>query len=795
MPQAPDAATLHRRASALLADALDVAPDERGAWLEAACAGAPALRAEVDSLLAAHADAAMDTRLDEPIVLRPPRHTLLGADVGPWRVTGVLGEGGMGTVYRAERHDGAYDRTVALKMLRAADSRRLAGRFRDERRTLARLEHAGIARLYDGGVDPDGRPYLAMELVDGVPITAWARGEPVPGVAPGPPPSVEARLRVFVQACEAVAYAHARLIVHRDLKPSNLLVAAGEAADALPQVRLLDFGIAKLLDDDDAEAERTRTLLGPLTPAYAAPEQLRGEPVTTATDVYSLGLLLYEVLTGERPYSAAGLSLTELERRLDAPPPRPSETAAPTAARRLRGDLDTVVLQALAPEPERRYASAAALAEDLRRHLAGLPVSARAPTAGYRLLSFARRHRAGVAAGAVALLALVGGAGVALWQAREAAAARDRAEARFAIAQEAARAMLYDVHDAIASVEGSTAAREIIVTQSLSYLGRLADEAGDDPALRLDLASAYFRIGNVQGNPTDNNLGRTDEARASFSRGLALLPPPDALPDSLRARALDAAGNLHEKRGVVVAHVVAPDSALADLDRAVELKAQALALAPGDADQVASLAAAHVNRADYAGHPYFPNAERPAEALDHYKRARAPLLRIPPGAETVYSLRMLGITYEREGTLLRSRGDLADAVGPTRRALAIRLRIAERPDANAAARRDVGVSHEALGRLYVEEGRLDDGLRELRRALDIYRAVGRDDPENVNARETIAFGHLQLGHALRAAGRRGEARTHYAESARLQRALADREPDNPRRQQLAREAEAALDGA
>ncbi|HEX8385599.1 MAG TPA: serine/threonine-protein kinase, partial [Rubricoccaceae bacterium] len=349
-----------------------------------------------------------------------------GTRVGPWDVEDEVGWGGMGVVYRARRSDGLHRQAVALKVVkRGMDSAAVLRRFAQERALLAGLDHPGIARLLDGGTAPDGRPYFVMELVDGEPITHAADRLRL---------GVEARVRLFVQVCEAVAHAHRRLVVHRDIKPSNVLVAAaepvvGETGGAL-QVKLLDFGVARLLDGADGP-DGALTLTGdgprPMTPEYAAPEQLDGGPVTTATDVYALGVLLYELLTGHRPHQAAGRPPAALAGAIrEAPPARPSTAAGQTLRRRsagaetrtvepgevaasrgstpdllqrrLRGDLDAVVLKALRPEPEQRYASADALADDVRRAVAGLPVHARRGTARYRTAAFVRRHRAGVAA-------------------------------------------------------------------------------------------------------------------------------------------------------------------------------------------------------------------------------------------------------------------------------------------------------------------------------------------------------------------------------------------------------------
>jgi tetratricopeptide (TPR) repeat protein/predicted Ser/Thr protein kinase len=320
---------------------------------------------------------------------------LEGHQVGPYRIVRELARGGMGVVYLAERADGQFEQRVALKLIkRGMDSDEIHRRFLAERQILAQLNHPHIARFYDGGVTGDGRPWFAMEYVEGRPITRHCEERRL---------GVPERLRLFQDVCDAVRYAHQNLVVHRDLKPSNILVSeSGE-------VRLLDFGIAKLLESGAGAEPLTRTELRALTPEYAAPEQVRGEPVTTATDVYALGGVLYELLAGRRAFRFERHTPAELERvicTVDPPPPGVS------------GDLDTIVLKALQKDPARRYSSAEALLDDLRRQERGLPVRARPASVGYRTLRFVQRHRVAVIAGGAVLLALVGGLGATLWQAR-----------------------------------------------------------------------------------------------------------------------------------------------------------------------------------------------------------------------------------------------------------------------------------------------------------------------------------------------------------------------------------------
>ncbi|MEM6325719.1 MAG: serine/threonine-protein kinase [Bacteroidota bacterium] len=511
-----------RRIDALFEAVADLAPEARAARLDQEPDAE--VRREVEALLAAEADATGFFRslADE---IAPHDGLRAGDRVGPYVLAERVGEGGMGTVWRAERDDGTFAQTVALKTLRAGDARRFAA----ERQILARLEHPAIARILDGGLTPDGRPYFAMEFVDGEPITAYADRHGL---------SVDERLALFAQVCEAVQFAHARLVVHRDLKPSNVFVAspreggesqlsvagksAGRSATGpsplapLPSVKLLDFGIAKALDGDGTLTQTA----APLTPAYAAPEQVRGEEVTTATDVYALGVLLYELLTGTRPYHLDTRARAAMERAiLETEPTRPSEAVtqetadAPrlSRAKRLRGDLDHICLAALRKEPEARYPSAEALASDVRRHLSGEPVEARGPSATYRLRRFARRHRGGVLATAMVALLLVAWAATATVQTQRVADERDRAEAL--------NRVLVDLFEGVDPTTGGD--RDLTVSQFLtSATDRLRFDLADRPALRAELlsviASSHLGLGDATA---------ADSGAALAAEAASVLPP------------------------------------------------------------------------------------------------------------------------------------------------------------------------------------------------------------------------------------------------------------------------------
>jgi non-specific serine/threonine protein kinase/serine/threonine-protein kinase len=507
-----------RRVKELFQAALETSAVDRPAFL-AGATDDETLRSEVDRLLAAH-DAAEDF-LSSPIGFDPQGAEEPGppdarpSRIGPYQILDTIAQGGMGTVYRAVRDDDAFRKVVALKLVRGGrHSDYFERRFRQERRILAGLQHPNIATVLDGGTAEDGQPYLVMECVEGVAITDFCAAQGM---------GTRERVALFRTVCGAVQYAHQNLVVHRDIKPANVLV------DRHGVPKLLDFGLAKLLASSvDPDAAPSATVLPMMTPEYASPEQVRGETVTTASDVYSLGVLLYELLAGERPYEVNAESLPAIVRAVCETEPRPPSDRAggprprPTRAAELRGDLDTIVLKALRKEPERRYRTAHDLSEDLRRHLAGLPVTARADTLGYRAGKFVRRHRTPVAAGVLLLLSLAAGVTMTLRQARRAEEQRARAERRLQDVRRMANSFLFEFHDAIANIPGTTKARELVVRRALEYLDSLAAELEDDGTLRSELASAYEKVGEVQGLPYVASLGDTAGALRSFRRAYAI---------------------------------------------------------------------------------------------------------------------------------------------------------------------------------------------------------------------------------------------------------------------------------
>jgi serine/threonine-protein kinase len=513
-------------------NALDLGPDQRAAWLSDRCAHDAALRAEVEALLAAHE--APPGILERRFPVAPSalvEEPLHDRRIGPYRVVRELGRGGMGVVYLAERVDGEFRREVAIKLLRnSPDAEELHRRFIAERQILASMSHPNIAQLLDGGTTDGELPYLVMEYVDGLPITLYCDRHRL---------EIAARLRLFVDVCRAVSSAHQNLVIHRDIKPGNILVTA------TGQAKLLDFGIAKLLNTTigGLSLPHTRTALRVMTPDYASPEQVRGESLTTASDVYALGIVLYELLAGRRPYhirtGAAG-ELHELvcEREPDRPstwakrPPPSDDPDAPGPStiaaardtnpdrlqRELAGDLDAIVMMALRKEPRRRYGSADLLAEDIERYLSGLPVLARHPSRAYYVGKFLRRHRTAASLGALAVLSLVVSTAVAVKQTATARRERDRATAALTHVRQA----LYESDETTnflaglfdPNVPALGGALPGTIEELLARGSAQIQQLGDQPLVQARMLEGMGRIYETAGRFTD--------AKPAYERSLAL---------------------------------------------------------------------------------------------------------------------------------------------------------------------------------------------------------------------------------------------------------------------------------
>jgi len=783
--------------------ALDRDPAERDAFLQTACADDPDLLAEVRSLLAADAEAhpLLDSLALDAIALPAdllPAGILPaeGERVGPYRIVEPLGRGGMGAVFLAARADGQFEQRVALKLIRGgAASTRIVRRFQSERQILARLNHPHIARLLDGGITAEGQPWFAMEYVDGVPVDRYCEQHDC---------SIVERLQIMRTVCDAVQYAHRRLIVHRDLKPSNILVTADGT------VKLLDFGIAKVLSGGERPSDSALTQTGRavMTPAYAAPEQVRHAPVTTATDVYALGVVLYELLADRRPFDLTDCSPAEVERIVgEQAPPAPSTAAPPERRRALRGDLDTICRKALRKEPERRYASPEQLADDLERHLDGRPVTAQPNTIGYRTRTFLQRHRTGVLT-ATAVMLLI--AALVSFYTVQLAQERDQARLEAATATQVSDFLqgLFTVSDPGESGGTDLSARALLDQGA----ERIEQELTDQPAVQARMMQV---MGEVY-----QSLGAFDAAAPLLERSLALRR--DRLgPDHLDiAASLNSLAVLRQETGAYAAADslfraalaiqearLGPDDAVvaatfhnwgtllhvqAEYDRADSLFRRALAIRaehfgeadPRTASTLNEIATLRFDQDDLDGaemlyrraldarrthydedHPgVAASLNNLAMVLRHksqfeasetlYREALAMRERLydGPHPDVAHTLNHLARLYSNQG-------DYAAAEPIARRALAMRIEVFG--EAHVETTASMGNLAGILGGL----GRHEEQATYYRRALEINEArLGSEHPY-------VAALSYSLGSAHHAAGDSVEAERHYRESLTLHRQL------------------------
>jgi non-specific serine/threonine protein kinase/serine/threonine-protein kinase len=727
---------------------------------------------------------------------------LSGTQIGPYRLLELLGEGGMGEVYLARREH-EFQQRVAVKMVRQGQSNpEVIRRFLIERQTLASLNHPHIVRLVDGGATSTGTPYLVVDYVEGVPIDAYCAQHQLPIVD---------RLRLFLAVCDAVAYAHRSLVVHCDLKPANILVTP----DGQP--KLLDFGIAKLLDPIAAgfteEAAKTRNRA--FTVEFASPEQLRGEPVTTSSDIYALGVILYILLTGRMPYRTTPDSLAAWIRAVCQEDPDPPSVAAEKLARQLRGDLDAIVLKALRKRPQDRYSSVSSLAEDLRRHLDGSPVLALRNTTGYVTRKFVEKHKLGVASGALVLLALIAGLAATLWQARVAAR-------RFDDVRRLAHVFLFDVHDSIQYLPGSTAARSLIAKTGTDYLDRLSRESRGDASLQQEMAQGYLKIGDVEGNPYGANLGDYTTSVATYRKALAIADSLVARdPKSVPAR--QVAAKSHLDLAFVLPSIGKLPEAFDHANQAQRIYEALLAADPGNPEAKLNLNGAYERQGDLLNGPQEVNLGRAADAVAAYQHALGLIPDLPPSSPLrARALRAKAVLIaklamqqdavgDRAGALpkfqdaLRTAEELSDA-DPTnqhahelvsaflnqvaysqqslgnfpaameayRKASAIDDEELKADPNNSKARENSIVTEKNLGSLYLYQlKKNDEALPCYRKAADLLEAVSQADPHNLAARRDLSETLTYVATTLLGAGHAAEARVQAARGLAIAKELAD----------------------
>ena len=728
------------RIESLFQTAAELPAAARSGFLDQACAGDAALRDELESLLAAdnHNASTIDSAVQKEARSLFGIEEMTGTRVGPYRVIREIGRGGMGSVYLGVRDDDQFHKEVAIKFIRQGmDTEDVLSRFRHERQILANLEHPYIARLLDGGTTRDGRPFFVMEYVTGQPLDAWCRLHT--------PIDIRQRCELFLKICEAVEHAHRNLVVHRDLKPANIFVTA----DGSP--KLLDFGVAKLLDQEAGLKDVTLLAARALTPDYASPEQIRAEQITTTTDVYSLGAIFYELLSGVRAQRFATPGTREIERVVcETDPPRLADTAPASLRGKLQGDLDSIVSMAMRKEKTLRYQSVEQMASDIRRYFHGRPVKARDGTFRYYAGKFLRRNRLPLAAGALLAIALLGGAttaGVlavrasqaravaevqrrravenalraeasehnAQTEAREAARERGNAEAqrqeaelqrtlaetqrqlaerRFDQVHQLAGKFLLDFHNAIAALPGSTPARKMVVQTGLQYYDMLVRDAGGNRQLLEEIARGYDRLGDVQGNPYYANLGDAPGALASYRRALAIRekltdPAPEFLKDRIRGH-------------VKIAQMLVAQGDLAGAEKTYQ---QTFLIARGVS-----------TASDY-------------EVRD-----------------------ALGTAYSGYGDLKIRTGVHGEAVAPYLKLLELQTQIANEKRNVAKEQNALSLAHTKLGDVYVRIDRAAEAQEHLKIALVINKRLSDSDPSNIPLARTLWITYTLLGRAMHTRG-------------------------------------------
>ena len=688
---------------------LDAPPEGRERRAAELCGSDRPLFSEVQSLLASHAE--LGGFLEPSVPEEEPEDLLTGQRIGNYEVCERIAEGGMGAVYRAMRTSD-FQKQVAIKVVkRGMDTNFILRRFRDERQILAALDHPNIARLTDGGATPDGRPYLVMDYVEGAPVTDYCESRRL---------TVRERLQLFRTICSAVQYAHQNLVVHRDLKPRNILVTS----EGIP--KLLDFGIAKLMEPD---ADVTMTSLRLMTPECASPEQVRGDAITTATDVYALGVLLYQLLTGEQPYDFSSRSVEDIRRTVCETEPKKPSTIRP-----LSEDLDNIVLKAMHKDPAHRYVTAEQLSDDIGRYLAGLPVSARKDTFRYRASKFVVRHKTGSIAAALVAFSLIGGMAATLWMAvrasraeAKARAQQARAERRFNDVRKLANSFMFDFNDAIQNVVGTTRARELVVKTALQYIESLSRESAGDPSLQNELATAYEKVGDIQGILGGQSTGNVTGALDSYRKALTIRKastaeaPADAAARRQMAYTYRRIGGMLGQQNDFVG-ALDNDRHAVDIYRALS----------------------DSNPSDYAA---------------GWDKA---------------------ISYQQLGYHLALKGDLAEAVANHSRAVSVFEHLLTVKPGDQRLQLELAHSYRLTANALAESGDRNGALEMLKRGIPVSERIARDAPNNVRAKLDLASGYGDIADILDGGGDQRGALENSQKALKIEEGVAKSDPNDVR---------------
>jgi non-specific serine/threonine protein kinase/serine/threonine-protein kinase len=764
--------------------ALVLTQEERRALLDTACGASSEVRLEVEALLAT-------AEPDAGFLESPPLSTSLGAleermadayagqRLGPYEISRRIATGGTSTVYEAWRRDGHYEQRVAIKVVRPGmDHSFILGRLHAERQILAGLSHPNIASLLDGGATPSGAPYLVMEFIDGLPITEYCDRQNM---------GIRRRLELFENVCAAVQHAHRNLVVHRDIKPGNVLVTQDGV------VKLLDFGIAKLLHGSPGGRQEATQTSRMLTPQYASPEQMLGEPITTSTDVYSLGVLLYELLTGRRPYRtdlhsplemAKAVCETEAEKPSTAvtrrnPEVEPQALAAMRGAvpKRLRqalsGDLDNIVLKALRKQPERRYLSVEQFASDVRRYLEGRPVLARRDTPGYRAVKFVRRNLVASVAAALMIAAIIAGAAATAWQARVAQLQRARAERRFNEVRQLGRSTLFELEAAIRKLPGSTPVRALLTQRAVELLDGLAKDVGDDVGLKVELANAYRRLGAIQGSVLVANLGNRDAALVSDRKAVALAESAVAAMRRDPRTRFELAQSYFE---LFMALRSREDrTTRAELmEKVIRLDEELYAEQPDNPAFARSLISSYQQRGSLFG----AEGNWDADLRDQQRALAVSQKVLDAGHAERENLISLSFSRKKVGAVFLKLRRFPEAGEQYAAALALDQKVLAMDPTDPVARYDITYTLSDTGYAHWQQGERVKALEYYRQVLAIREALVKEDPSNMRARGGVVNTWHYLGEILRQQGDWKQAISYHQRTAAATEELVKADPKN-----------------
>lgn len=760
--------------------ALKKSPQQRDEFIKTICGADTDLQSQVESYL--KYDSVEEDFLEENIFLsiepNQEKHTnFIGKRIGKYKIACELGAGGMGVVFLAERDDGDFEQTVAVKLLgKGLFSKAIRERFFQERKILAALRHKNIAALIDGGTTAEGIPFLIMEYIEGKPLTEYVKTNNL---------SLSERLQIFYKICDAVSFAHRNLIVHRDLKPANILIKKNG------EPKLLDFGIAKLLSDEKTDLTNTRHRV--FTPEYASPEQINGETVTTASDIYELGIILYELLTGLKPfeenYSKNPTGIWNFPSREN--PPRPSYIVNNKSADKnsinskiLKGDLDTIILKALKFNPEDRYASVEKFAEDLQRYEKGLPVSARPETIFYRTGKFVSRNALSIGVLALNLLIIFVGSFIIFRQTVLARQSESRAAERLANLRNITNSLLFELNDEIG--QSPTKARFNLAEKSSKYLDDLAEKSNGDSSVWFDLAVAYLKLGDLQGRPYQPNIGKTKAALESYRKSLNLLGniykknPSD---EKIKIELAKAHEHLGHLLGIRFKDW---KPAGENLLKSIQLREEVLAKEPTDFKRRAALSDSYLYYSDiYLG--YQKNVNGKANDYEGFYQLTKEALEI---RKSLYEEAPDDKKIKRD--LAQSYQRMANAVsymnfdGAAKKevlfchqqSLKLREELAKSLSANIRDQRNLADQLMMMSDFLVSIGKLEEAEKNLRQSQKIFYSLTLVDNFDAEAQYDLGNADWRLGRVLKFQNKNEEAKNQLLLAQKLSENIAKQNPES-----------------